>query len=43
MFLLQATREFRRTVDVKQLIHLGTNERKIYLPGEEFVYGRKNR
>jgi hypothetical protein len=30
-------------MDIKRHIPEGTNERKIYLPGEEFVYGRKNR
>ena len=30
-------------MDVKQQLNKGTYERKIYLPSEEFIYGRKNR
>ena len=39
----KTTKEFRRTMNIKQNIPQGTNERKIYLPSEDFVYGRRNR
>lgn len=36
-------KDFRRSVDIKSRVVKGTNERKIYLPAEDFTYGRKNR
>lgn len=36
-------KDFRRTVDIKKVLTKGNNQRKIYLPSEEFIYGRRNR
>ena len=36
-------KDFRKTVDIKKALPKGNNQRKIYLPSEEFIYGRKNR
>jgi hypothetical protein len=43
LLIIKTTKDFRRTMNIKQNIPQGTNERKIYLPAEEFVYGRRNR
>lgn len=36
-------KDFRRTVDIRQKMRHGGRERKIILPGEDFVYGLPNR
>ena len=43
MLNIQLNKNFRRSVDIKQQVYKGKYEKKIYLPSEEFVYGKRNR
>jgi hypothetical protein len=36
-------KDFRKTVDIRKVLPRGNNQRRIYLPSEEFTYGRRNR
>lgn len=36
-------KEFRKNIDIKQHIKKGSKAKKIFLPPEEFVYGKRNR
>ncbi len=36
-------KDFRRTVDIKKVLLRGNNQRRIFLPSEEFTYGKRNR
>lgn len=38
----QSNKDYRRTVNIKKKIYQGNKERKIYLPDEDFTYGKKN-
>lgn len=37
----QSNKDFRKTANIKKKIYQGNNERKVYLPGEDFTYGKK--
>jgi len=34
---------FRKTIDIKKSIPKGNNHRRIFLPSENFTYGKRNR
>lgn len=42
-FKNQLNKDFRKYADIKKILPKGTNQRKIFLPSEDFIYGRKNR
>ncbi len=42
-FNFHSNKEFRKNVNIKQKIKRGSKSKKIYLPPDEFVYGKRNR
>ena len=41
-FNIQTNKDYRKTANIKKKIHQGNKERKIYLPDEDFTYGKQN-